>query len=97
MNFSLSLAYILTLISLALAQKVAVTQVEETYTPKFMTTFTATTSSVQAGAIGLGSLSGTVGQIFSYQRTTATLLNEAPALAHSGGLGVVALLAQLLL
>lgn len=123
MNFSLFFAYILTLISLALAfqwfgkrdettttstRKPSPTSVYITittngelvvkktlYEQKFMTTFTATTSSVKAGSIGLGSLSGTVGQISRYQMTT--VLNEAPALAYSGGLGVVAVLAQLLL
>lgn len=55
------------------------------FTPSFMSTYgNDDTESVPAGTIGLGSLSGTVGNVRSYTRTTIT--------ANAGGLSFKSIL-----
>lgn len=60
-----------------------------------MSTYTATTSEIQAGSIGMGSLSGTPGGIRSYSQTTIS--NEGQSLMYSGALGMFAVLAGILI
>lgn len=72
-----------------------VATVKSYWTQSFMSTFTATTSEVQAGSIGMGSLSGSAGSIRSYSQTTIS--NEGQALVYSGAFGMFAVLAGILI
>lgn len=53
----------------------------------FMTTYSDTTSSVAAGSVGIGSMSGSVGQVRTYLQTTIT-----NAAAGAGATGLLAIL-----
>lgn len=64
------------------------------WTQSFMTTFTNTVSGVLTGAVGLGTLSGSVGDIRSYSQTT---VNEGRTLVYSGMFGLFALVVGLLI
>lgn len=58
-----------------------------------MSTYTATISNVQAGSVGMGSWTGSVGAVRSYAQTTVS--NEGQSLAYSGILGMFAVVAGL--
>lgn len=77
-------------VTITTAGQVVTTQT--TYQQLFKSTFTtADTETVKSGAIGLGSISGRVGEVRSYERKTESA-NEGIAAASSGllvGLAVV--------
>lgn len=65
------------------------------YSQSFMTTYTATSSGIQAGSIGMGSLTASSGGFRSYSQTTVS--NEGNGLVYSGALGVIAVVAGILM
>lgn len=65
------------------------------YLQLFMSTYSATVSDIQAGSVGMGSLTGSVGGVRLYSQTTIS--NEGAALGVAGGLGMFAFVAGILL
>lgn len=66
-----------------------VTVIQTEYKQTFMSTFSDNQHSVPAGNVGLGSLSGSVGGVRSYQQTTVG--NGGSERTYGGALGVVCL------
>lgn len=65
------------------------------YTQSLMLSFASTTGGVQSGGIGLGTISGSVGDIKSYEEVTITSTGNAPAPSvnvYGGIVGIVGLI-----
>lgn len=62
----------------------ALATVKSTWVQTFMTTYTVTTGGVSAGSVGMGTLSGSVGDVRTYSQTTVNAGNKN---AYSGVVG----------